>query len=31
MGNQIERLETTMEFVEIPGVSLKASRIALGT
>src|ERR1700723_1976087 len=30
MGNQIERLETTMEFVEIPGVSLQAPRIALG-
>jgi aryl-alcohol dehydrogenase-like predicted oxidoreductase len=31
MDSQIERPETTMEFVEIPGVSLKASRIALGT
>jgi hypothetical protein len=31
MDSQIERPETTMEFVEIPGVSLQASRIALGT
>ena len=31
MDGQIERPETTMEFVEIPGVPLQASRIALGT
>ena len=31
MDSQIERPETTMEFIEIPGVSLQASRIALGT
>jgi aryl-alcohol dehydrogenase-like predicted oxidoreductase len=31
MGSQIERLKTTMEFVDIPGASLKASRVALGT
>jgi aryl-alcohol dehydrogenase-like predicted oxidoreductase len=31
MDSQIERLKTTMEFVDIPGASLKASRIALGT
>src|ERR1700730_15419255 len=31
MDSQIERLKTTMEFVDIPGASLKASRVALGT
>jgi aryl-alcohol dehydrogenase-like predicted oxidoreductase len=31
MDSQIERLKTTMEFVHIPGASLKASRVALGT
>ncbi|HZZ25536.1 MAG TPA: aldo/keto reductase [Roseiarcus sp.] len=31
MDSQIERPEATMEFVEIPGASLQASRIALGT
>jgi aryl-alcohol dehydrogenase-like predicted oxidoreductase len=31
MDSQIERLKTTMEFVDIPGASLRSSRIALGT
>src|SRR5271155_4487755 len=31
MDSQIERVKKTMEFVDIPGASLKASRIALGT
>jgi aryl-alcohol dehydrogenase-like predicted oxidoreductase len=31
MDGQIEKLKTTMEFIDIPGASLKASRVALGT
>src|SRR5260370_39472650 len=31
MNSQTEMLETKMEIVDIPGASLKASRIALGT
>jgi hypothetical protein len=31
MDSQIERLKTTIEFVDIPGAPLKASRVALGT